>query len=121
MTDCIERLNFRAIGLSFEILPYRLIALSFERLAQLSSANYRSISATFERKLSFDIGNFRAAGPTFDTGSGGIRIPHEGNEHPHEGKAQGAERRGKCSSNPPRWKFWQSAERLRLDPDDGKA
>ena len=49
------------------------------------------------------------------------RHPDDGNEHPHEGKAQGAERRGKCSSDPPRWKFWQSAERLRLDPDDGKA
>ena len=96
MTDCIERLNFRAIGLSFEILPYRLIALSFERLAQLSSGVYRLIAATFERKLSFDIGNFRAAGPTFDTGSGGIRIPHEGNEHPHEGNVR-LTRRGKCS------------------------
>ena len=59
MTDCIERLNFRVFGLSFVFLPYRLIALSFERLPQLSSGVYRSIVATFERKLSFDPANFR--------------------------------------------------------------
>ena len=58
MTDCIERLNFRAFGLSFEILPYRSIVATFERLPKLSSGVYRSIVATFERKLSFDCRNF---------------------------------------------------------------
>jgi hypothetical protein len=103
-----DRLFYRKTQLSSVWPIFRDSALSFD------CAIFRAPAQTFERKLSFDCRNFRAQTivrsgqlsitlerlipPTFDSGSGGIRIPHEGNVRltPHEGN-------------------------VRFDPHDGKA
>lgn len=78
MTDCIKRLNFRAFGLSFVFLPYRLIALSFKRLPKLLSGNYRLIVATFDTPTTFDPHDGKARNHPHE---GNVRLtPHEGNE-----------------------------------------